>query len=148
VNEDMTMDRIPALSKAAVTRLFVGGILAGAAGVVLGLAALWAAFDGGVIVVGGPEVVTVNGGSAAWTVIGLVVAAWLAFAGGALAILVSWIGALLNTVHLEDKTWFAALLVLGLVSFGLVAMVGYVLFGPDGTRRPLAQAGGSAATAT
>jgi len=45
---------------------------------------------------------------------------------------VSWIGALLNTIQLEDKTWFVLLLVLGLFSFGFVAMIAYVIAGPDG----------------
>ena len=52
---------------------------------------------------------------------------------GALAGLVAWIGAVLNTAQLEDKTWFIVLLVLGLLSFGFVAMIAYVIAGPDGT---------------
>ena len=47
--------------------------------------------------------------------------------------LVSWIGALLNTAQLESKTWFLVLLLLGIFSFGLVAMIAYVVAGPDGT---------------
>jgi hypothetical protein len=54
-------------------------------------------------------------------------------AAGALAALVAWIGALLNTAQLADKTWFVVLLVLGLVSFGFIAMIAYVLAGPDGS---------------
>ena len=38
----------------------------------------------------------------------------------------------------KDKTWFVLLLVLGILSFGLVAMIAYVIAGPDGTRRPTA----------
>lgn len=54
--------------------------------------------------------------------------------GGFIGGMVSWIGALLNTSQLTDKTWFVILLVLGLLSFGLVAMIAYVIGGPDGTR--------------
>jgi hypothetical protein len=122
------------MSKAAVTRLFVGGLVAVVAGLVLVLAALWAAFAGGVFVIGGPDVVAVNGGSLAWAVLGLVIVGSVAILGGAIAALLSWIGALLNTAQLDDKTWFVVLLVLGLLSFGLVAMIAYVLVGPDGTR--------------
>jgi hypothetical protein len=43
---------------------------------------------------------------------------------------------LLNTAELTDKTWFIILLVLGLFSFGLVAMIAYVIAGPDGHRSP------------
>ena len=41
----------------------------------------------------------------------------------------------INTAELEDKTWFVVLLVLGLFSFGFVAMLAYVIAGPDGVRR-------------
>ena len=41
--------------------------------------------------------------------------------------LVSWIGALLNTAELEDKSWFLLLLVLGLLRFGIVAMLAYIV---------------------
>jgi hypothetical protein len=51
------------------------------------------------------------------------------------AAIAAWVGALFNTARLEDKTWFAALLVLGLVSLGWVAMTAYVLAGPDSTAR-------------
>ena len=59
----------------------------------------------------------------------------LAMIGGGFAQLVSWVGAVLNTARLEDKTWFVVLLLLGLVSFGFVAMIAYVIAGPDGTVR-------------
>jgi hypothetical protein len=55
--------------------------------------------------------------------------------GGFIGGLVSWIGALLNTSLLEDRTWFILLLVLGIFSFGLIAMLAYVIAGPDGTRQ-------------
>jgi hypothetical protein len=121
------------MSKTSVTRLFVGGLIAAIAGVVLELAAVWAALAGGVFTIGGPTVVSVNGGSFAWLMVALAIVGCLAIAGGAIAGLVAWIGALLNTVQLEDKTWFLLLLVLGLLSFGFVAMVVYVFVGPDGT---------------
>jgi hypothetical protein len=126
------------MSKAAVTRLFVGGVVAIVAGLVLCLAALWVAFAGGLIVIGGSDVVAFHGGSALWSVLGLVIVGSVAMLGGAVAALVSWIGALLNTVQLEDKTWFVLLLVLGLFSFGFVAMIAYVVAGPDGTSRGVA----------
>ena len=47
----------------------------------------------------------------------------------------TWGGALLNTSHLEDKSWFIALLGLGLVSLGWVAMIAYILKGPDSAAR-------------
>ena len=70
----------------------------------------------------------------------------MAITGGAIAGLVSWIGALLNTAQLEDKTWFVLLLVLGLFSFGVLAMIAYVLAGPDGTRESVRPASMTTAT--
>jgi hypothetical protein len=131
------------MSKRAITWIFVGGVLAVIAGLFLGLAALFVAFAGGVIEFGGDTVVTFNGGTAAWVLVALVVLASLAMTGGGLAGLVAWIGALVNTVQLEDKTWFALLLILGVISFGWVAMLAYVIAGPDSTKQvpaPLATA--------
>ena len=44
----------------------------------------------------------------------------------------SWIGALLNTSQVESKAWFIALLLLGIFSLGVFAMIAYVIAGPDG----------------
>jgi len=122
------------MSKSSVTRLFVGAVLAVVVGVLVAFAAIVAALAGGVVTIGGPAVVTVNGGAFAGTLVWLIIAS-LAITGGALAAIASWIGALLNTVQLEDKTWFVALLVLGLFSLGWVAMAAYVFAGPDATRQ-------------
>jgi hypothetical protein len=120
------------MSKSTVTRLFVGGMVAIVAGTVLAIVALVAALVGGGLVIGGPAVVEVRGGPLVWSIVGLVIAL-VAITGGSIAALVSWIGALLNTAELEDKTWFALLLVLGLFSFGFVAMIAYMVAGPDAT---------------
>jgi hypothetical protein len=71
----------------------------------------------------------------AWGLVIFGLMAVVALVGGSIAGLVAWIGALLNTAELDSKTWFVVLLVLGLLSFGLVAMLAYVIAGPDSTRR-------------
>ncbi len=63
----------------------------------------------------------------------LLIIGGLTIAAGSLASIIAWIGALLNTVQLEDKAWFVLLLVLGLWNFGFVAMIAYVIAGPDST---------------
>jgi hypothetical protein len=68
----------------------------------------------------------------------------VAFIGGSIAGLVAWIGALLNTAQLEDKAWFLVLLLLGIFSFGFIAMLAYVIAGPDATIRARQSAIGSA----
>jgi hypothetical protein len=134
------------MSKGSVTQLVVGAIVAAGAGLVLGVAALWAALASDAIDVGGSAVVDVNGGSGAWTALGLVIVGSLAILAGTVAAVVAWIGALLNTWQLEDKAWFASLLALGLLGFGVFALVAYVVAGPDGTtqsvlaRSPAAEA--------
>jgi len=45
---------------------------------------------------------------------------------------VAWIGAVLNTWQLESKAWFVGLVLLGIFNFGFVAMIAYVIAGPDG----------------
>ena len=122
------------MSKSMITRLFVGGIVAVVAGIVLATAAFLWALAAGVFVWSGADIVeiTSTGATAGLIVAGSV--AVLAMAGGAIAGLVAWIGALINTVALDDKAWFIVLLVTGLLSFGFIAMIAYVIAGPDSTR--------------
>ena len=119
------------MSKVLITRLFVSALIALTAGFVLVLVGLLAAISGAVITIGGPDVVTIDGGSMAWA-IGFLIVGGLAITVGGVLGLVSWIGALVNTVQLEDKTWVVLLLVLGLLSFGWIAMIAYIFAGPDG----------------
>ena len=136
------------MSKASVTRVFVGAFVAVGAGLVLGVAALWVALASDAIDLGGRYVVDVNGGSGAWTALGLVVVGSLAILGGTIAAVVSWIAALLDTWQLEDKTWFAALLAAGLLGVGIIAMIAYVVAGPDGTRHDVSKPGNATALGT
>jgi hypothetical protein len=121
------------VTKTTITRLFVGSVIAVVAGLVVAFAAMWMAFASGSFIMDGPDVVGVHWTGLSWAMLGLFAVSGLAIVGGAIGGLVSWIGALLNTAELADKTWFVLLLVLGLFSFGLVAMIAYVLAGPDGT---------------
>lgn len=118
------MSRAHPMSKSTITRLFVGAIVASAAGLALVLAAIWAAVASDLV-----------------GTLTLVVVGSLIMVAGAVGGVVSWIGALFNTARLDDKTWFLSLLVLGLFSCGLLAMVAYVLAGPDGTQRGTTGAG-------
>ena len=122
------------MSKSTVTRVFLGSVAAVVAGGILAFAAVWIAYANGAFVMRGPDVIGVQATPVAWTIVGLGGVAALAMIAGFVGGLVSWIGALLNTSQLEDKTWFVLLLVLGLFSFGLVAMIAYVIGGPDGSR--------------
>ena len=122
------------MSKTTITWLFSAAVAAVVAGTVMRVAAVVAGLADGAVVLGGPQVVTLNGDALAWSIAALVTASLL-IAAGAVAAIASWFGALLNTSRLADKTWFAVLLVLGLVSLGWVAVIAYVVAGPDSTAR-------------
>jgi hypothetical protein len=124
------------MSKSNVTKLFVGSLIAVIGGLVILLAGVWLAFASGTFVMSGPDVTAIESSPFAWSMVGLAIIGMIAMIGGAIGQFVAWIGAVINTAYLEDKTWFVVLLVLGLLSFGLVAMLVYVIAGPDGTKAP------------
>lgn len=135
------------MTKSTVTKIFIGSLFAIAGGVVLLVAGLFLAFVNGTFIMRGPDVVGIHPSAFTWSMAGLVVVGILAVVGGALAQFVAWIGAVLNTSRLEDKTWFIVLLVLGLLSFGFIAMVVYLVAGPVGTRDSATQTNPLGATA-
>jgi hypothetical protein len=121
------------MSKPNITKLFIGSLIALVGGLVLMVVGLLLAFANGAFQMTGPDVTGINSTALSWSMVSLVVVGALAMLGGAFGQFVAWIGAVLNTSHLEDKTWFILLLVLGLLSFGFIAMLVYVIGGPDGT---------------
>lgn len=124
------------MTKATVTKLFIASLLAVAAGAIVLVVGVGAAFASDVFVTSGADVVGVQGSPLAWILIGTSIVGGLVIAGGVVAGLISWIGALLNTSQLESKTWFLVLLITGIFNFGFIAMIAYVIAGPDGTKRP------------
>jgi hypothetical protein len=120
------------MSKATVTKLFIGGGLAVIAGAILAIVAVSIANANDVFVMQGPAIVGLRGSAVAWLMLPLGIVGGLAILGGLIAGLVAWIGALMNTWQLESKTWFAVLLLLGIFNFGFFAMVAFLTVGPDG----------------
>lgn len=120
------------MSKATISRIFIGSIIAVVAGAILAIAAVTIAFANGVFIMDGPDVVGVRGTGLAWTMVGFGIVAGLVVMGGFVGGLVAWIGALLNTAQLDDKVWFLILLLLGIWNLGVFAMIAYVIAGPDG----------------
>jgi hypothetical protein len=121
------------MSKASVTRLFIASLVAVAAGAILAIAAVWLAIANDVFATSGSEVVGIRGSVLAWCLLGIGVVGGSAIAGGMIGGLLAWIGALLNTWQVEGRSWFVILLLTGIFNFGFIAMVAYVLAGPDGT---------------
>jgi hypothetical protein len=129
------------MTKSTVTRTWIGGL------VLLALGLLVAGLSIGLMLAYGgtfTKAPTGNGYDFVpsfdgffWTTIGTMIAGFFAAAVGGLVQLAAWIGALVNTGRLQDKTWFAVLLAGGLLglAFGLLgfaAMVAYLVAGPDG----------------
>lgn len=129
------------MRKHTVTLLFVGSLLAIFGGLILAFGAMFAAYANGALIMNGPDVAGIQSTFFGWSMVGLAIIGTLAMVGGSIGQFVAWIGAVINTARLEDKTWFIVLLVLGLLSFGLIAMIAYVVAGPDGTVTPTVRAG-------
>ena len=121
------------MSKASVTRLFISSGLAVIAGAILAIAAVSIANANHAFVMNGADIVGLRGSVLVWLMLPLGIVGGLAIAGGLIAGLVAWIGALLNTWQLESKTWFVGLFLLGIFNFGFFAMVAFLVAGPDGS---------------
>lgn len=121
------------MTKSTVTKTFVGSLIAIVAGLFVMAAGILLALATGTFEMTGPDVTGFHLSASAPATLGLVFIGVLAIVGGAIGQFVAWIGAVVNTSRLDDKTWFVVLLVLGLLSFGFIAMIVYVLAGPDGT---------------
>jgi hypothetical protein len=124
------------MTKSNVTKLFIGSLVAIVAGVFLVALGFMIALATGTFVMEGPDVTGFQLSSSAPAAFGLAFVGVLGIVGGGIVQFIAWIGAVVNTSRLEDKTWFIVLLVLGLLSFGFIAMLVYVLAGPDGTATP------------
>jgi len=124
------------VSKRTITRVFLGSTIAFVAGLILLLvaASLGYARDG--FMMHGPDVMGVRSNPFGWSAVALTTLAVLVMLGAAVAQFIAWVGALMATVQLDDKTWFVVLLVLGLISFGFLSMLAYVVAGPDDGTRP------------
>src|SRR5829696_5485506 len=125
--------------KATVSRLFIGSLIASGAGAIVSILAVALAIANNVFVMDGNDIAAVQGGALAWALLGLAFLGALTAAGGVIAGFIAWIGAVLNTSQLDSKVWFLVLLLTGLFSFGFIAMVIYVIAGPDGKAARTAQ---------
>ena len=120
------------MSKATVTRLFIGSLIAFSAGAIIAVLAIGIAVANDTFVMAGNDVAAIQGGTLSWALISVAILGGLAAAGGVIAGFVAWIGAVLNTWQLESKAWFVGLVLLGIFNFGFIAMIAYVIAGPDG----------------
>lgn len=120
------------MNKTTITRLFVASLITAGVGATVAIASIWIAIANDVFVMRGADIVGIQGSALAWGLLGTALAGAIAFTGALVGGLVSWMGALLATAQLERKTWFVALLTLGIFNLGVFAMIAFVLAGPDG----------------
>jgi len=135
------------MTKSMVVKLFWGSLIGLVAGLVLMGVTVALAISNHIFVMSGPDVTGIKSGALSWTLLGLMGLAVLLLLFAAVAHFVAWIGAVLNTAHLPDKTWFVVLLVVGLLGLVFIATIAYVIAGPDGLKAKedasaLAPAGG------
>jgi hypothetical protein len=120
-------------SKSTITLLFIAAIAFLVAGWVLGIAVAMSALAGGAVALGGPQLVTFDPAPIGAALAGIGVASLLTAIGAGFGF-ASWLAALRNTWGLEDKAWFLGLLGLGVARFGWLALIAYVLRGPDAAK--------------
>jgi hypothetical protein len=122
------------MTKSMIVKLFWGSLIALVAGLVLMGITVALAISNHIFVMSGPDVTGIKSGALSWTLLGLMGLAVLLLLFAAVAHFVAWIGAVLNTAHLPDKTWCVVLLVVGLLGLVFIATVAYVIAGPDGLK--------------
>jgi MFS family permease len=123
------------MSKKLVVRFFVWSLLGLGASIAMIVAAVVIALLSDAFVLRGDEVVGVNRNAAVIVAVAMAAVGVLVMIAAGVGQFVAWIGAVVNTYDLADKTWFVILLIAGLLSVGFVATLVYVLIGPDGTQQ-------------
>jgi hypothetical protein len=76
-----------------------------------------------------------------WTTVMLIVVGGIVALAGSIVQFVAWIGGMVNSYRLPDKTWFAVLLIGGVLAFafapiGFAAMLAYVIAAPEAEHVP------------
>jgi hypothetical protein len=135
------------MTKPTVVKLFWGSLIGLVAGLVLIGITFALAISNDIFIMSGPDVTGIKSGVLSRTLLGLMGLGVLLLLFAAVTHFVAWIGAVLNTAQLPDKTWFVVLLVVGLLGLVFIATVAYVIAGPDGVKAKeeasaLPQAGG------
>jgi hypothetical protein len=130
------------MSKSTVVRTWLAGVVTFAGGLALAgvSVALMLAFGGTFTTAPtgqGYDFVPAMDGAFWLSIAGIVLGGVLAAVGGIVQF-VGWIGAMVNTYALQDKSWFGILLAGGVIGLffglaGLAVMIAYLIAGPDGT---------------
>src|SRR5215218_8694598 len=122
------------MTRSLIIKLFWGSLLGVVAGLVLLVVSIALAISNDIFVMSGPDVTGIKSGALSWTLLSLIGLAMFVLLFAAVTHFVAWIGAVLNTANLPDKTWFVVLLIVGLLGFVFIATIAYVIAGPDGLK--------------
>ena len=123
------------MRKKTITEIWLGGMVAIAVGLVVAGVGVWLMLVNAGTFTAAPDgsgfdfVPRAN--AYFWNTVALIVAGGLVAVIGGIVQFVAWIAALANSWRLADKMWFLITLILGLVGFGLVVMIVYLLVAPD-----------------
>jgi hypothetical protein len=130
----MELEVMVHMTRSLIVKLFWGSIIGLFAGLVLVGVSGALAISNNIFLMNGPDVTGIQAGALSWTLLGLIGLAMLVLLFAGVAHFVAWIGAVLNTANLPDKTWFVVLLVVGLLGLVFIATIAYVIAGPDGLK--------------
>lgn len=131
------------MTKSTITKTWIGGLAVFGAGIVTSMVGVFL-----MLAYGGTFTQAVeannydfrpNMNGFFWVTIALVVTGGLLAFVGSIIQLVAWVGAVVNSYALPERTWFAAMLaggVLGLAfaPIGFAVMIAYVVAAPDGAQ--------------
>ena len=134
VKRAVSNSEVVEMTKSLVVKLFWGSLIGLVAGLILMGITFALAITNDIFIMSGPDVIGIRSGVLPWILLGLCALAMLLLLFAAVAHFVAWIGAVLNTAQLPDKTWFVILLVVGLLGLVFIATVAYVIAGPDGVK--------------
>lgn len=118
------------MSRSAIARIFAGGLAALLVGLLLGEASIALGYAAGVYLDDGAGIVGQRVVPPGVVVPALAGIATMAMAAGVLAVVIAWAAALANALASARRGWFAALLVLGVPTFGIGAVIAYLLGNP------------------
>ena len=118
-------------TKPLIARLCLVGVAAVVAGLLCAAAASALGNAGGVYVVDRGEIVGLRMAVLGFGVVGLAAIAAVALAGGTIVATIAWAAALARVHGAARKRWFIGLVLLGLPTFGVAAVVAYLVAGPE-----------------
>lgn len=139
----MLVAEVNGMTKSQITKTWIAGLAVFAGGILVAIAGVFMMLAyGGTFtqIASNPNnyTFTPNMNGFFWMTVGLIVTGGVIALIGGIVQLAAWIGGLVNSYQLPDRTWFAVLLLGGLLSFffaliGFAAMIAYVVAAPDGT---------------